>query len=594
MLDAGRHFGRWLLLLWLVTAGWIIALSWSGITAFRIPDPDDIMRLVEVRDWLSGQGWFDVSQHRMNPPHGLSMHWSRMVDVPIGVLILAARLFVSPHMAETIAIVVVPMITLGFVMTLVALLVRRWLSPGFALFAAGIAPTSVAVWYALRPMRIDHHGWQIAAGLGIALALTGPATRKNAAIAGLCAAVWTQISLEGLPFAAAAAAWLGLRAMMGGKAEVDRLSAYLASFTIGAAALLLAFRGPGAFAGLTCDAIATVHLAALGLATLVSVMAGWAPRRLRIAILIVGAVGDAVFYRLCADLCMAGPFGQLGPLGYRIWYSGVNEGLPLWRLVPELSALWGPLPIVGLAGAVWAWTRLPKGAAREPLSTYIVLLAAATAIGALVMRASGFANMLAMPGAMMALATIVRAAGSWPRIVRMSAITLAVVLCTPLGPALACLVVVSGQKEDAPASVSGPACGSLADYAVLNRLPPSVVMAPIGPGPAVIAATHHTVLTGPYHRDPDALEDLLRFFMASPDAAQAVDRARDVRFLAFCPADHDIEVMAAKAPAGLAAAIRRGDVAKGAVPWLHRVYLPGGGPLQVYRIAPPSSPLVRE
>ena len=46
---------------------------------------DDAMRLVEVRDLLAGQGWFDLTQYRLSPPGGVAMHWSRLVDVPLAV-----------------------------------------------------------------------------------------------------------------------------------------------------------------------------------------------------------------------------------------------------------------------------------------------------------------------------------------------------------------------------------------------------------------------------------------------------------------------------------------------------------------------------
>src|ERR1700733_1318490 len=48
-----------------------------------ISDTDDATRLVQVHDFLAGQGWFDLTQYRIDPPDGLLMHWSRLVDVPI-------------------------------------------------------------------------------------------------------------------------------------------------------------------------------------------------------------------------------------------------------------------------------------------------------------------------------------------------------------------------------------------------------------------------------------------------------------------------------------------------------------------------------
>ena len=38
------------------------------VERLRLPDSDDAMRLVQVRDLLAGQGWFDMVQHRLMPP----------------------------------------------------------------------------------------------------------------------------------------------------------------------------------------------------------------------------------------------------------------------------------------------------------------------------------------------------------------------------------------------------------------------------------------------------------------------------------------------------------------------------------------------
>ena len=44
------------------------------------------MRAVEVRDFLNGQGWFDLVQHRLSPDHPFAMHWSRLADLPLAGL----------------------------------------------------------------------------------------------------------------------------------------------------------------------------------------------------------------------------------------------------------------------------------------------------------------------------------------------------------------------------------------------------------------------------------------------------------------------------------------------------------------------------
>src|SRR5690606_33419820 len=43
-------------------------------------DNDSVMRLVQVRDLIAGQGWLDLHQYRMGLEGGFLMHWSRLVD----------------------------------------------------------------------------------------------------------------------------------------------------------------------------------------------------------------------------------------------------------------------------------------------------------------------------------------------------------------------------------------------------------------------------------------------------------------------------------------------------------------------------------
>jgi len=120
-----RHYRFWLLAIWLASAAAAITVNHSSIAQFRFWDPDDVMRLLEVRDWLAGQSWFDVAQHRMNLPAGLSMHWSRLLDVPLAAIIILLKPLVGQRTAETVASVVVPMLTLGATMSLVAGIARH-------------------------------------------------------------------------------------------------------------------------------------------------------------------------------------------------------------------------------------------------------------------------------------------------------------------------------------------------------------------------------------------------------------------------------------------------------------------------------------
>ena len=73
------HFLALLALAWLLVVLQLLVQNW-GETAQTLLDTDDAMRLAQLRDWLGGQGWYDLVQHRVEPPTGYESHWSRLID----------------------------------------------------------------------------------------------------------------------------------------------------------------------------------------------------------------------------------------------------------------------------------------------------------------------------------------------------------------------------------------------------------------------------------------------------------------------------------------------------------------------------------
>jgi hypothetical protein len=237
-----RH-GRWLILLaWLACSAVMLWLFHGDFAALGFRDPDDAMRLVQVRDWIGGQGFWDVSQHRVNPPLGGPMHWSRIVDMPVAGLILLARPLLGPSAAEMVACITVPLLLLGGLAGAVHLAARRLGDPVLALVTVALLLTTPSILVQFTPLRIDHHGWQIwMATIALAGALDDRRVRGGASSA-LALAVWLQISSEALPYVALFAGLFALRQWLDGR-EASRFLAFAA--TLGGAALaLLALRPP--------------------------------------------------------------------------------------------------------------------------------------------------------------------------------------------------------------------------------------------------------------------------------------------------------------------------------------------------------------
>ncbi len=101
--------GALLLLIWAVAVFSLVA----GFGANSL-SPDDAMRLVQVRDLLAGQSWFDLTQYRLDPPDGVVTHWSRLVDLPLALLIAAGKTLLPVRFAEQMAMAVWPTLLLLF------------------------------------------------------------------------------------------------------------------------------------------------------------------------------------------------------------------------------------------------------------------------------------------------------------------------------------------------------------------------------------------------------------------------------------------------------------------------------------------------
>ena len=156
-----RHGFLLLFLVWVL--GYGLILSRLGVAPY---DGDSLMRLQQVRDLLAGQAWYDVTQHRMSPPEGASMHWSRLVDVPLAAVQLVLRPLLGPAGAEYGASIAVPLAYLAAAMAVLrTLLLRLGLTRNETLFGLVLAPLFPLLPAAFAPMQIDHHTPQALAAL---------------------------------------------------------------------------------------------------------------------------------------------------------------------------------------------------------------------------------------------------------------------------------------------------------------------------------------------------------------------------------------------------------------------------------------------
>lgn len=570
---------------WLLTIVVLAIIARDQLSGMIFPDPDDAMRLLEVRDWLAGQSWWDVSQHRLNGGV-FSMHWSRLVDLPIAAVLLVLDPLIGPALAHRAAGAIVPAGTLLAIMALAAVLTRRLGGTEAGRAAGLVVALAIPVMSQVQPMRLDHHGWQIVFALAAMLPLTAQPNARNGALCGLLLAIQISISLEGLPFAVAAT---GIAALAWASDPARRVFLLGHAWTLaGATALLhVATRGPGLMLP-ACDAVSPVWIAALvagALGVSVATRARVSDWRGRIAILLLVGLACVGVIAWLQPQCLRGPFADLSPLVRNIWYNNISEGLPVWQQQSAVIAATLGLPAFGLLGMWRAW----RTAAPEQRPAWLLLGAAtlaATATACMVVRAGGVASAVATPGAVVLMLRILHRARALPRLLpRVVATAGALTLASP-GIAVAALTSFETSRGQAQVDQVGrPICREFNDWGALASLPPATIFAPLDVSPRLIVATPHRAIAGGYHRNTDAIGRVISAFTAPPERAQQIVRASGAGYVAACPGLNETELYRAVAPDGLWARLERGE----SVAWLRPLPLPGSA-VRVWRVIDSTEP----
>jgi len=559
-----------------------VATNWQGILTLRFPDPDDTLRLVQLRDLIAGQGWFDLTQHRINAVQGgVPMHWSRLIDVPLAAVILLLRPLTGQPAAEMAALIGVPLATFFCAMWLAARMAWKTLGRDATTLACLVLAMSIPAVSQMRPLRIDHHGWQIVLALLAANALMSRNPRLGGLVAGVALAAWMAISIEGLPLAAAfvgIAALRWLRRCDGGAWLVSMMFGLAG----GSAAIFLGTRGLSDLAT-HCDAVSPVHLAIFtwgaaaiwGLAALrthsIPVLLG--------GFAVVGA-GALAIILLAAPQCAGGGFAELDPLVREYWYLNVAEGMPVWRR-PWGSQLQIILPP---AVGIWASFRLYRqsaGAERLWWMDYTLLLAASLAVAIMVTRAGAVAGALAaVPlgwqvsqwlGSVRKLRSVGR------RVLAFAGVALVLL---PAMPGTLMTMAMPAKAAAGAASSRVYTCNVVHDGQALNKLRAGEILAPLDIGPDLLYATHHSVIATSHHRGSDGMRQVIEGFIGTPEAAHALVRKRGTAYVVLCPDLVEPKIYARKAPDGFAAALLDGRVPA----WLEPVPMPDHVALKAWRV----------
>ncbi|HET9428778.1 MAG TPA: AcrB/AcrD/AcrF family protein, partial [Allosphingosinicella sp.] len=572
-----------LLLFWLAVALWLLNDRWGAIRIFALGDTDDNMRMMQVRALLEGQGWYDLRQYRLNPPIGADIHWSRLVDLPIAGLKLLLSPLLGGRAAETWAAALAPMLPMLVAMAAVAVTARRLIEDkAFAIAIALLvcAGSTRSMW---SPLRLDHHGWQLAMLALVVLALTDPKRARGGALLGAATATSLTIGLEMLPYLALAGGAAVLRWIID-RDQARRLGAYGVALAGGCSLGFLLFASEANRAAV-CDALSPVWLSAMVLAGAIAFLLASLPAArwpVRLAAAGLGGALLAVAFALVWPECLGRPEGASAELE-RLWLSKVREAMPVYRHGARAAANILTLPIAGLIGYVLMLWR-ERGRPERLIPWAAVALLAAVAAGLLMWqtRAAPAAQLLSIPGATALVWLAIRwFARQKLMLVRVLGIFGAFLIVSGLATGYFNHFFPAPTPESRrPVNLANNRCPTMSALRPIALQPKGTVLTFVDLGPRLITVTHHDAITGPYHRNAEQILDVMLTWRGdATNARRTIERYR-IDYVLICPNLSESTIYRAEAPNGFYVQLARGRVPA----WLERVELPRGSPYRMWRV----------
>jgi hypothetical protein len=569
-------------------------MHFSSYVDYVGADNDDVMRLVQVRDLLSGQGWFDLTQTRLGLEGGTLMHWSRLVDLPIAALIFAFSQFLEPAYAEAAALFVWPLITVVPIFYALALAGETLAGASGRLIALALAFLFVLSVNRFQPGSIDHHNVQLGLIAVIAACLIMPGRPVLAhSIAGIAAALAIAIGAETTPHIAVIALIVALQWLWLGEEARSASAAFALSMATALTAGFFVTTPPGQYGLVACDALSTgfyalgvVGAGSFFLAAAFTSSYGFAAR---LAGLGLAGVATAGFTLLIAPECLGNPLSTLDPLLVTMWLDNVTEAqsvLAQLRAEPWTIGGFYAVPVLAMALCV---LRMRERRHVQAHGVLLAMILVSWAIALVQVRGAVFSNLLSAIPLAALIADLRTRANADPKNLRKGlafagTAFVSVPFIWAFAGALASMGVDKAMGRDAdPLPVREEnSCKDEAAMAPLTREPAGVVAGPSNLGAHILRFTSHRALSAPYHRNQGGMLTELHAAMAVPGDAVKFLRGAGVTVLAYCRSDPQTGNVIAVAPQGLYAELAKGDVPD----WLEPIEETSDKPLQVYRVLP--------
>lgn len=571
-----------------------VVMHFSSYVDYVGADNDDVMRLVQVRDLLAGQGWFDLTQHRLGLEGGTLMHWSRLIDLPIANLIMLFSLFMTPVLAEASALFVWPLLTS------VPVFYALGLAGGVVGGASGrVIGLALAFLFVLainrfQPGAIDHHNVQLALIAIIAACLIMPDRPPIAhALAGVASGLAIAVGAETTPHIVIVAAIVAAQWLWIGKAMKAAASAFAMAMAATLTAAFFLTVPPAQYGMVACDALSTsfYSLGVVGSGMFFLAVASMSGRAFPVRLAALASVGAVTFgfTVLTAPQCLGNPLASLDPLLVSMWLNSVTEAQSVFLQLRAEPWTAGGFYLVPVLAMILCARRILQGRDVHAYGVMLALIAVSWTIALVQVRGAVFSNMLsAIPFAAL-VAGLRERSNADPKNLRKGlafagAAFAAVPFVWALCGALLSMGVnkVMGEETGSLPAQEENICTDAAAMQVLALEPVGVVAGPSNLGAHILRFTPHRGLSAPYHRNQGGMLTEMHAGMARPVDAVKYLRGAGVTVLAFCDSDPQVGNVAAVAPDGLYAQLREGSVPD----WLEPAPGSEDAALQLFRVKP--------
>jgi len=226
--------------------------------------------------------------------------------------------------------------------------------------------------------------------------------------------------------------------------------------------------------------------------------------------------------------CFGDPYLHVDPRLATLWLGNVSEAASFPTILQNkphmVLSLYG-LIVAGLAAGIYYSIHLHKDA-RWAWIASVIVLAPLTVMTLWQVRSGIAGNAIAIPLVAAAVVQIHSRRGEREVFLGMGRTAL---LLLTLGNPLSLIAIgkvterainaMSGRERPTEVADGPGTCVGLTDYIALQQLPRGLVAAFIDAGPFILAATSHSVLAAPYHRNFRGAGKTYDIFLSLPEVA---------------------------------------------------------------------------